>query len=477
MQAQRNGCVFTADTILSIVKPLPTVTLTIPSGLFACNGDQITLVANTGLSNYTFIDVLTGGADTVIAGPQAGNIYTFTPPAGNKTYQVTASQNGCEATSNIANVAVAENPSFTFVTNDLQRSICDTGVYQITVSNTNLSSYEYIINGTTFTSGSNIFVDSVYNDTVTVQVRGTNSAGCSAISNSPVDTLRFPIIQLNLDLVARNTIDPCNLNEQFVPLEIQATRIANGDTDQVSGQNLPVLYGGSFIWNRATLTGATAVLSSIDDLDSSFATTFTAADGCVFTSDTFTLQRDQSNFLNNRDSVFTTCTDAGFITLSADTAAKFVSWTGTGINGSNEIAPTILLEKPGNYVFNATQCGNAVSDTGTCCNVKTFTICVAECSEPFVPDAISPNNDAANDVWIVNNFAGSDVQIRVQIFNRWGNMVYTNPDYQNDWGGTDSDGNELPDGVYLYIIDAAGTRFCENDNTTQQFRGNLLIQR
>jgi gliding motility-associated-like protein len=40
----------------------------------------------------------------------------------------------------------------------------------------------------------------------------------------------------------------------------------------------------------------------------------------------------------------------------------------------------------------------------------------------------------------------------VQVFNRWGNLVFDTKDYQNDWGGTWNK-ELLPDGVYFYVID------------------------
>ena len=56
----------------------------------------------------------------------------------------------------------------------------------------------------------------------------------------------------------------------------------------------------------------------------------------------------------------------------------------------------------------------------------------------------SPNNDGVNDTWIIENLpAGSKVSVR----SRWGREVFSASPYANDWTGDD-----LPDGVYLYVI-------------------------
>jgi hypothetical protein len=51
------------------------------------------------------------------------------------------------------------------------------------------------------------------------------------------------------------------------------------------------------------------------------------------------------------------------------------------------------------------------------------------------------------------------------IYNRWGNIVFSTGNYQNNWSGqTDSafgamaTDNQLPDGTYYYILDFFGAR-------------------
>jgi flagellar hook assembly protein FlgD len=38
----------------------------------------------------------------------------------------------------------------------------------------------------------------------------------------------------------------------------------------------------------------------------------------------------------------------------------------------------------------------------------------------------------------------------VIILNRWGNVVFSSSNYQNNWDGKDTFGKELADGVYTY---------------------------
>jgi gliding motility-associated-like protein len=64
----------------------------------------------------------------------------------------------------------------------------------------------------------------------------------------------------------------------------------------------------------------------------------------------------------------------------------------------------------------------------------------------FVPNIITPNADQKNDTFAprIGGCTG-----RLQVFSRWGKMVYDRRDYNDEWAG---DG--LPDGPYYYLLTA-----------------------
>jgi gliding motility-associated-like protein len=68
-----------------------------------------------------------------------------------------------------------------------------------------------------------------------------------------------------------------------------------------------------------------------------------------------------------------------------------------------------------------------------------------------VPTLITPNMDSRNDYLKIplNESTGKAALI---IFNRRGIQVYSDPDYNNDWSGIDSKGNQLPEGTYFYVM-------------------------
>jgi len=75
----------------------------------------------------------------------------------------------------------------------------------------------------------------------------------------------------------------------------------------------------------------------------------------------------------------------------------------------------------------------------------------------FIPSIITPNNDGVNDEFVIPCLS-SYPNSKLLIFNRWGDKVYDNENYENDWQGT-YDGFPLPEGSYFYML------YLENDPT------------
>jgi gliding motility-associated-like protein/uncharacterized repeat protein (TIGR01451 family) len=89
-------------------------------------------------------------------------------------------------------------------------------------------------------------------------------------------------------------------------------------------------------------------------------------------------------------------------------------------------------------------------------NKPTVIVLEALVYQPIVPNGFTPNGDGNNDVWTLYNIPYG-CSVKVDIYNRWGNRVYTSNAYQNDWDGTSnisgsSGKNKLPQGTYYYII-------------------------
>lgn len=73
----------------------------------------------------------------------------------------------------------------------------------------------------------------------------------------------------------------------------------------------------------------------------------------------------------------------------------------------------------------------------------------------YIPNVITPNGDDVNDVFIISNIENNG-DWNVDIYNRWGDPVYRNEAYSNEWGATN-----LNPGLYYYLITAPNGEKCK----------------
>ncbi|HLP04717.1 MAG TPA: gliding motility-associated C-terminal domain-containing protein [Paludibacter sp.] len=69
-----------------------------------------------------------------------------------------------------------------------------------------------------------------------------------------------------------------------------------------------------------------------------------------------------------------------------------------------------------------------------------------------IPDAFSPDGDGINDKFVIVHAVST--RIDLEVYNRWGLLVFKSADYQNDWDGTGVGaflGKELVSGTY-YVV-------------------------
>lgn len=123
-----------------------------------------------------------------------------------------------------------------------------------------------------------------------------------------------------------------------------------------------------------------------------------------------------------------------------------IAWTPTATitSGANSFTPIVKPPVTATYTM-------AVTDVNGCVSADNMTVTVL----PYclkVMEAFTPNGDNMNDRWIVTNNGGLCVkQIYVTVFNRYGNIVYKNDNYNNNWDGT-YNGKPVADGTYYYIV-------------------------
>jgi|GEM_PF-1663609 len=79
-----------------------------------------------------------------------------------------------------------------------------------------------------------------------------------------------------------------------------------------------------------------------------------------------------------------------------------------------------------------------------------------EATEIKIPEGFSPGDGQYNEEFKIDGLETFD-QVSVKLYNRWGNLVYSEDNYQNDWTGKNnvdtSLGEDLPTGTYYYLLE------------------------
>lgn len=95
-----------------------------------------------------------------------------------------------------------------------------------------------------------------------------------------------------------------------------------------------------------------------------------------------------------------------------------------------------------------------VTGIGGCTTSDTLFVKVLK--NPVIPNAFSPNGDGINDVWKID-YLDSYQGATVDIFNRYGQKVFSSLGYSNPWNGK-YNGKTLPVGTYYYVINPKNGR-------------------
>jgi len=123
-------------------------------------------------------------------------------------------------------------------------------------------------------------------------------------------------------------------------------------------------------------------------------------------------------------------------------------WTPpTGLN--NPSAPDPLASPVDDITYTL----KVTSDKG--CNTSDQ-VFVKVLKKPEIPNIFSPNGDGIHDKWVIN-FLETYPGCIVEVYNRYGQLIYRSIGYSNPWDGT-INGKPVPVGTYYYIVDPKNGR-------------------
>ncbi|MEC3882072.1 DUF7507 domain-containing protein [Parapedobacter sp. 10938] len=124
----------------------------------------------------------------------------------------------------------------------------------------------------------------------------------------------------------------------------------------------------------------------------------------------------------------------------------------------------VTFEPADGFTGTSTVRYEVIDENGLVSNIATISVTVE--ARPFkIPNVFTPNGDGKNDVFEIVGIENFD-RVEITVVNRWGNEVYRNNKYQNNW-----DGQGLNEGTYYYVI------ITHDSNRQERYAGWVLIKK
>jgi gliding motility-associated-like protein len=260
-------------------------------------------------------------------------------------------------------------------------------------------------------------------DTYTVEVTVGN---CTLSESVTISFGNSPLIDLGED------IETCFEND----IVLDATP-SNMNPDDVTylwstGATTPVII--------VTETGTYTVTASYDDCEVEESITISG--------------RTDLNVTVNDD--FKSCVGEEW-TLTATTSEEGVSYqwylNTDVIAGETSSTISFVVSEDFSSIQNYSVTITKGSCTGTDdVDIQLYDVSNCVISQGISPDATPGFNDYLDLEFLSDRVGGITT---LQIFNRYGTIVFNKNNYINEWKGQDKNGNDLPTGTYYYVIDFA----------------------
>jgi gliding motility-associated-like protein len=327
-----------------------------------------------------------------------------------------------------------------------------------------------------FTVPSALFTNAgIYSITITGI---TTASGCGNLTEDATTTFEIlPLPNLSGALVSAGTTCVNFFNQVTIS---GATNLPDGIYEldyELSGANI------AFTSIQVTFFNGTAVITiPATDLTNEGNTTITittllstvtlcGANGNSFNPVTFSVVQLGTPVLNTDGNAFCEDDSPTIADLSANVQGNItIVWFNAATNGTS-YATTDLLQNGATYYASFVTASGCESPTRL-----EVTVDLTVCDNILIPDGFSPNGDGINDEFVIENLPMVYPNFGLEIYNRYGNLLYKGNKNNQNWNGTTTESglnlgsNLLPTGVYFYILNF-------NDGVRKPVQGRVYLSR
>jgi gliding motility-associated-like protein len=452
-----------------------------------CKNDaaQVNITGASGLGDGSYNIVYNlSGANTALAQTATitvvGGVSSFTIPAGSipnlgttivTITNITNNTTGCTNTANVSgNVVVKPLPDITNLAFTV-KSVC---LGQPVVVNLTGLGTLTTIDLSYDISGVNTVPTQVINLTVTAAGTASFTIAQGSIPNIGVSSINLT----NLVNAGNLCSVPVNLSNSFtnndLPLAPAAVDQSFCKTANATVASL-LPNGTQYQWFDSLTATAPLASTTVLNTKSYYVRIKDPITGCEspFTTIAVTINALQTPTLNPDGEQFCGLDKPTLQNLSNNTnVPSNIKWYDAPSGGNLLPNTTLLVEGSTYYGFNSATTNTCLSAAGLA-----VTVSLINCKTPldfYIPDGFSPNDDGINDTYSIPKIDFTYPNYTIEIYNRYGNLLFEGNRNKPNWDGKSSDGagsGVVPNGVYFYVIN-----FNNKDNKAP-VQGRLYLNR
>jgi gliding motility-associated-like protein len=384
-------------------------------------------VANAG--NDTSICI----GQTLMLNATGGNTYLWTPSAGlssntianpivnisnNASYIVQVGDlNGCTSFDSIQiNLQAQLNASV----NASQNNICAGGTTTLTASG-----------GTGF---------------VWLPASGLSSTNTAITNASPASTTTYSVLVSDAGFCSDTAIVTLTVNTLPIISTTNTISGCNGDSIQLLAQG-----ASTYTWLPATGLNNNNISNPMAYINGSttYTVTGTDASGCTATAIVDVIANTPPTAAFDTTLHEINCSGLSFMFTNLSSNASNYNWSFGNGSTSTESDPMHSFGFGNNFTV------TLFAYNGNCVDSLTQNISTAALISYFdsIPNVFTPNGDGKNDCFNVSVKTNLAACTSIEIFNRWGNLMYKSDDTNACWDGKNqNNGDAAPKGTYIYLI-------------------------
>ncbi|MFZ1664627.1 MAG: HYR domain-containing protein [Flavobacteriales bacterium] len=375
----------------------------------------------TGLSGTQWTNGVWNGPDGVLPN---GLFDPATMPGGVYVYAVPAIAL-CQDASTVVNVSLTTGPSATWtppapmcanaIPVDLTSSVTGAPGGSWSGPGINATAHEFAPQSVVVTGNSSTF-------TVTYSVTAN---GCTASADGEITVLQTPVANAGVDSVICGTEFTLNANAPIGTGTWSGNMGATFSNQNASDATVQVPTHGIYHFQWNVVNGTCSATDEVQVI--------------------FHLPEELTEVNAGADQVQEVATSAelqGIATGATATWWALVSGAGDLVSPGDLSTGVNNLANGENLFVLGARVGN--------CPARTDTVMITV-RGLFIPTGFSPDSDGVNDRYVVRGLEGM-APASLDVFDRWGSLVYHAANYANTWDGHGDHGEVLPDGTYFGVL-------------------------